>query len=114
MSYPDDFVPALASDFLRHNVDGEAVVWSPWRSVPTALDAVETVMLEVVDGEATVAELSRDVHEEVGIPLETAEAQVRRTIATFDRAGLLTSSSRGQAAVEAIANRRMFVNPVSY
>ena len=47
-----DLVPELRPDFVRRDVDGECVVWSPAAAWPTVLDPIATVMLDVVDGAA--------------------------------------------------------------
>ena len=89
----DSSVPTLRRDFLRRDIDAEAVVWSTIRPAPAVLDPVATIMLDVLDGVATVAELIDDVHNEVGISREIADAQVRRAVRTFDRAGILSTSA---------------------
>ena len=112
--FEDTFVPALAGDFIRMDIDGETIVWSEYRPVPTLLDAVAAVMLGVVDGSASVMDLTADVHDEIGIALDVARTQIERIVALFDLAGLLETSSRGESAVETIRKRRLFVNPVSH
>ena len=71
-----DYVPELRTDFERHSFDSATVVWSPLAPDPVALDPVASVMLDVIDGEASVRELAVDVSEAVGVPLDTAERQV--------------------------------------
>jgi hypothetical protein len=104
------FVPVLRDDFERRVVAGESVVWSPLVDEPTVLDPVATVMLDVVDGTASIAELATDVHEVVGVPMETAQRQVLRVVEEFGQKGLLTSSSSETTADETIANRPLFVS----
>lgn len=113
MSRLADFVPTLRTDFLRRDVDGNSVVWSPLATEPTVLDPVAAVMLDVVDGEATVQQLAREVHEEVGVDLEVALDQVTRVVELFGHAGLLTASTTTTTAIEAIEQRELFVNPCS-
>jgi hypothetical protein len=105
-----DFVPELRSDFVRHDIAGESVVWSPIAAEPVVLDSVSTVMLDVVDGRASIRDLALDVHEEIGIPLETAQQQVGRVVELFGRAGLLTASTSEFDADEAIARRELFIS----
>src|SRR5688572_6482089 len=88
-----DFVPELGRDFVRRDLGAQSVVWSPFAAEPTALDPIATVMLDVVDGEASAADLATDVHEEIGIPLETAQRQVARVVELYARAGLLSVST---------------------
>ena len=63
-----DGVPELRTGYLRRDLDGGCVVWSPVSTAPTALDPVATVMLDVIDGEASIGQLANEVHEEVGVP----------------------------------------------
>ena len=104
-----DIVPVLRGDFVRSDVGEECVVWPPSAAEPTALDALATVMLDVVDGHASVGQLATEIHEEIGIPLDTAHRRVREIIALFDRAGLLASSTDDTAAATAIAGRDLFI-----
>jgi hypothetical protein len=103
------FVPELRTDYARRDVDGESVVWSPIAPEPVALDPVATVMLDVIDGKASIGELANDVHEAVGIPLARARQQVARVVELIGRAGLLTSSTGNATAEEAIEARDLFV-----
>jgi hypothetical protein len=112
--FPDEFVPVRAADLTRVDVGSEAVVWSPGRPEPMALDPVATVMLGVIDGSASVAELAGEVHEEVGVPPDVARSQVERVLTLFDRAGALSTSDRYDSAAEAILQRQLHIHPVSY
>jgi hypothetical protein len=105
------FVPVLRTDFERRSVGTECVVWSPLAPEPSALDPLAAVMLDVVDGEASIGDLAIDVHEEIGVPLEQAQDQVTRIVELFDRARLLTTSPSGAPADEEIAARTLFVGP---
>jgi hypothetical protein len=105
-----DLVPQLRPDFVRRDIATESVVWSPLAAVPTALDPVSTVMLDVIDGTASIGELALDVHEAVGIPLEDARRQVTRIVELFGEAGLLTWSTATSTAIEAIASRELFLS----
>jgi hypothetical protein len=108
-----DFVPELRTDFERRDVGDGCVVWSPVSAAPAALDPIATVMLDVIDGNASVDELVTDVEEEIGVPRETAERQVTRVVEQFAAAGLLTSSVATSTADEAIAMRDLFVGPTT-
>jgi hypothetical protein len=109
MSHDAQFVPTLRDDLLRRDFDLEAVVWSPIRREPMALDPVATLMLGVIDGSASIADLSADVQDVVGLPQEVASAQVQRIIDGLDRGGALTSSAEDVAP----ASRSVFVSPIS-
>lgn len=108
MSLEDDFVPVMRPDLLQRQVGDEVVVWSPIRGEPVALDPVASVMLRVVDGTATIAELVEDVEAVVGVPREVARSQVARCIAQMDRAGMLVSSSPTPST-----SRAIFMSPIS-
>ena len=104
-----DFVPTLHDDFVRSHIADQCVVWSPSAAEPTALDTLATVMLDVVDGEATMGQIATEVHQEIGIPLETAQRKVKEIVDGYDRVGLLTSSTGAASAAHAIAQRELFL-----
>lgn len=106
-----EFVPTLRADFLRREIDGETVVWSPLVGEPTVLDPVATVMLDVIDGQATVGQMATEVHEEVGVGPDIARHEVTRIVELFGGIGLLTASTSTTPASDAIAARELFVNP---
>jgi hypothetical protein len=105
------FVPDLRDDFVRRDFGAEAVVWSPSAAAPTALDPIATVMLEVIDGVASISDLAVDVHEVVGVSIEDAQRQVARIVERFSEAGLLSSSDPVSSAVEAEEARDLFLSP---
>lgn len=104
-----EFVPALIDEFERRDVGAESVVWAPHAAGPSVLDAISTVMLSVVDGTASISDLAREVHEEIGIPLDTAGLQVRRVVAQFAAAGILQGAEHPSDAKSAIAGREVFI-----
>jgi hypothetical protein len=105
-----DFVPRLREDVARRDLGPESVVWSPVAPEPVALDPVATVMLDVIDGEASVGGLVTDVQEAVGVNRDAAERQVGKVIELFDAAGLLTTSSTARDAQQEIAARELFAS----
>lgn len=115
-SSPTDpaFVPVLRGDFARVEVAGETLVWSMNRPEPTVLDPVAAVMLDVLDGTASLEQLVTDVQAEVGIPLEIARAQVGRVVAHFQSIGLLRTSQAGLSAADAVTQRTAFVGPLTH
>ncbi|HEV2309008.1 MAG TPA: PqqD family protein, partial [Acidimicrobiia bacterium] len=106
----EDFVPVLRTDFERRDVGDESIIWSPSAAAPSVLDPVARVMLDVVDGDASIGQLATDVCEAVGVPLETAERQVRRIIQLFAEAGVLTASTANSNAADAIAEGELFAS----
>ncbi len=106
-----ELVPELRTDFERRNIGSECVVWSPLAGEPTVLDAVATVMLDVIDGSASIGQLATEVHEEVGVPLETAQSTGhpdRRALRP--RRSVRRRRRRTRRAAEAIASRELFVS----
>ena len=111
MTNVNGFVPTLRTDLLRREIDGETIIWSPLAPEPTVLDPISAVMLEVIDGDASVDQIASEVHEEVGIALETAQKRVTDVVERFAALGLLTSSTSTMTAQEAIGQRDLFVSP---
>ena len=87
-----DFVPAIRAGVAQRRIDTEAVVWSELRGQPSYLDPIATVLMDVVDGLATIDELIEDVHDALGVDRYTARRQVTRSIDLFDSAGILETS----------------------
>jgi uncharacterized protein YbjT (DUF2867 family) len=104
------FKPQLRADLLRLDIEPGAVIWSPIRSSPAALDPLARVMVDVLDGRGTIDDIVADVHEVVGISVELAETQVRRILHLLDGAGALTTS---QARSAPERQRELFINPPS-
>ena len=103
-------VPELRRDYVRRDVADGCLVWSPVAAEPALLDPVATVMLDVIDGEASIGQLASEVHEEVGVPFDVALQQVGRTVQLLEGAGMLTSSTPPRPE-ETTARRQLFVNP---
>lgn len=110
MTFDHSFVPTLRPDLLRRDIEHEAVIWSPIRRNPVALDAVATVMLEVIDGSATVNDLVDDIHEVIGVPVEVAQERVRTLLRMLEEAGALGTSTPSSAPER---QRELFLNPPS-
>lgn len=110
MTFDDQFVPSLRTDLLRRDIDGEAVLWSPIRADPVALDPVATVMLDVIDGVATISDLVLDVQDVIGVSNDIARAQVQRIIRRLDDARVLTASMPSPVPER---QRELFINPPS-
>ena len=103
-------VPELRTDYVRRDIEGECVVWSPVAPEPAVLDPVATVMLDVIDGDASIGQLATEVHEEIGVPFDVALRQVTQTVQSLDGAGMLTSSLTPEVAA---ARGEVFPNPPS-
>ena len=75
------------------------------------LDPVATVLLDVIDGIASIGEIAADVQEVIGLPYDVARHRVANIVRTFDDARLLTTSSSNERADEAITRRELFAVP---
>ena len=106
-----DEVPQLRPDLIRRSIDNDVIIWSPLASEPTVLDPVAAVMLDVVDGDASVRELAHEVSQEVGIAFDIALREVQRTVALFADAASLTTSSSPVTAIDELARREIFLSP---
>lgn len=105
---PDSYVPQVRSDFVRHDIGHEAVVWSVLRREPAALDPVSRILLEILDGRASVGELATDVSDVIGLPRELADAKVRESLDRIEAAGLL---ERSTGVPGSLADREVFLTP---
>jgi PqqD family protein of HPr-rel-A system len=72
-------------------LDGEAVVYDEDTGDLHHLNPTATSIFAMCDGRASVRELSAEVAELYGIPVEDVEPQVRRLVRTLTHAGLLTT-----------------------
>ncbi len=97
---PDDFRPALRQDNLVRRYDNEIVAWSSISERPVFLDPIAAVVFQIVDSEATVAELITDVHEELGLAREIADIQIRKSLQLLDAGRLLETSLPGAVPLE--------------
>ena len=84
-----DEVPVLDDTAVVERVGHEAIVWAEGRTMPSVLDPLATVMLDVIDGSASAGELIGDVVEVIGLDPATAERQVSRSLVAIGAAGLL-------------------------
>ena len=84
--------PVVARDALVKHYGPEAVAWSPRGPKPVYLDPVSAIIIQLLDGSATVSDLISDVQEVVGVPREIASNRIRWTINQLDEAAILTSS----------------------
>lgn len=103
------FAPELRKGIVRQDIDLEAVAWSPAHPRPVALDPMARAILDMIDGRASLQDLADDVHEVVGVERAVAYEQVRRCLATFADAGMLTSS----AVQPDVLRTSPFISPMS-
>jgi len=104
-------IEAMAEDTVIRFFENEAVAWGPGQPWPLYLDPVASLVVQMLDGEATVAELAEDVHEIVGVPNETAVDQIRRSVSLLRDGGVLEGAV--EAADEPPDDDGVFRNPPS-
>lgn len=111
MTVDPTFVARIRDDLLRRDLGLEAVIWSPIRHAPESLDPIVTVIADLIDGSATVADLVEDIQDVVGVPAAIAQSQVARALSTLEGAGALSTSVPEQPAER---QRELFLNPPSH
>jgi hypothetical protein len=89
----DDAALVIRRGSVVRHYGTEAVAWSEIRPEPVLLDPVAAVVVQLLDGEATVRELVEDVHAALGVDTDLARAQIMRVLSLLDGAGLLETSA---------------------
>ncbi|MGQ0671114.1 MAG: HPr-rel-A system PqqD family peptide chaperone [Actinomycetota bacterium] len=80
------------------HLDQEAVIYDERSGDLHHLNPTATLVFQLLDGSATIKELSADIAEAFGLNPEEVEGQVRSLVRRFRRAGLLdggVASKRG-------------------
>ena len=85
--------PEARADRLIRWYGNEAVAWSPVAAMPVHLDPLSALVVQMLDGSATVADIVTDVHDVLGVPRSVARDQLRRAVSRLDQGGLLTTST---------------------
>lgn len=84
-----DATPAIRDDLLVHAFDdASALAWGNHPN-PVALDPAGHIVLQILDGQATVDELVADIHDIVAIPEAIARQRVEHTLRLGAAYGLL-------------------------
>ena len=91
----DALQPQLRSDLTTRFIDNEILAWSPLNSAPALLDQVASIVYQLLDGSASVADLVADVNEVVGVPKSVARDRLRRALVQFESSGLLLTPEPG-------------------
>ena len=81
--------PKVREDLVVVDIDGEAVVYEPADVLLHHLNPTAAVVFKLCDGSGTVRELSEDIADILGMPVNTVLRQVRRVVSQFKREGLL-------------------------
>lgn len=88
----EGFVPVTRADNVVRSYGNEAVAWSAIAPEPVFLDPVAALVLQIVDGCATVGDLVEDVHDVLGVDPTVALEALNRTLGLFAAGGLLENA----------------------
>ena len=86
----DGSVPLRRSDLVTVEADDQLLVHYPGLRDPLSLNVSAHAILELCDGKRTITELSHLLAEECHYPVEILTADVKCTIAQFDKFGVVT------------------------
>ena len=86
--------PKVREDLVVVDIDGEAVVYDPPEVLLHHLNTTAAVVFKLCDGSGTVRELSEDIADILGMPIDRVLRQVRRVVSQFKQAGLLDGHPR--------------------
>jgi PqqD family protein of HPr-rel-A system len=81
--------PKARADLAVEELDGEAVIFDEENGDLHHLNPTATVVFGLCDGSATMHDLSTDLSQAFGAPLEEVEPQVRTLVRQFRKANLL-------------------------
>jgi len=76
-------------------LDGEAVIYDDSSGELHHLNPTATIVFGLLDGTATIRELSSDIAKAFGMPPEEIEPQLRSLLRRFRKAGLLEPATNG-------------------
>ena len=85
--------PQVRSDLAVVVLDGEAVVYDEEENALHHLNPTATLIFQLLDGSASLRELSEELGEAYSQPSEAIEPEVRSAYRYFRRLGLLTGSA---------------------
>lgn len=81
--------PKAREDLAVLELDGEAVIYDEQDGNVHFLNSTATLIFGLCDGTATIRQLSGDLADVFGRPLDEIESQVRSLLRRLRRAGLL-------------------------
>jgi PqqD family protein of HPr-rel-A system len=87
--------PKARSDLAVVELDGEAVIYDERSGSLHHLNPTATIVFSMCEGNATIRELSTDISEAFGVPIDTVEPEVRRVLRQFRKAELLAGNGNG-------------------
>ena len=84
--------PQVRPDLTVVELDGEAVIYDEETTDLHHLNPTATIVFGLCDGASTMKEISTDISEAFGAPIEEVEPQVRTLIRRFRKVRLLLPS----------------------
>jgi PqqD family protein of HPr-rel-A system len=85
--------PMVREGLTVVELDGEAVIYDEETSDLHHLNPTATIVFGLCDGSATIADISTDISEAFGVPVEEVRGQVRTLIRQLRRANLLAPNA---------------------
>lgn len=90
----DTWAPAVRSDVETAVIDGEMVIFDPTSSLVHQLNAIGSVVWQLLDGSSTVAELVADLAEVFEVPTEQVWSDVRQLLNMMGEQDLLADTDQ--------------------
>ncbi len=84
--------PCARDDLLIRHIGDETVAWSPIASSPVHLPSGSAMLLQLLDGQVTTADLVADLGAVVELDQRAARKLLDNELTAFDEAGLLATS----------------------
>ena len=90
--------PKIREDLTIEELDGEAVVYDEESTELHHLNRTATIVFDLCDGSATMAEMAEDISAVFGVPVNQVEPEVRALIRRFRKIDLLETRERHYAS----------------
>lgn len=95
ITHDPSYRPALRTNVLIDPIESEAIAWNPAMPDPTYLDPVATLLVQVLDGHATAADLINDISESLDVETAVAAGQLQRVLELLAHDDLLVRPDGG-------------------
>ena len=89
MMVPADYRPRKCADVLELDMGDGLILYNHEGDLVHHLNPSAGIIWQLCDGDATVAQLAKEISEEYGLPGETVQAEVVSLVAEMDALGLL-------------------------
>ena len=86
----DDKIPLRRPDLVTVVADGQLLVHYPGMLDTLSLNVSAQAILDLCDGKRTISQLSRQLAEESGYPLDVLTTDVKCAVAQLDKFGIVT------------------------